>query len=64
VISELVAAIHEEREPLTDAGSGVRVLRILEAASTSLHLDGASVPVGDSVPESPAGLETLTEVTR
>jgi predicted dehydrogenase len=43
VVSELVASIHEGRRPLTDGGAGLRVLRILDAASQSLRAAGAPV---------------------
>jgi predicted dehydrogenase len=65
VVSELAAAICEDRQPLTDARAGLRVLRILEAASTSLNLDGASVPLPfdeDLVPAT--GLARAGEVDR
>ena len=41
VVEEFAASIQEHRPPLTDGSSGVRVLRILEAASTSLKDSGA-----------------------
>jgi predicted dehydrogenase len=43
VIREFAAAIREGRSPATDGGSGLRVLRILEAATRSLVRDGMSV---------------------
>src|SRR3954453_5453898 len=43
VISELVAGIRGEREPITDGASGLRVLQILEAADRSLVSDGSSI---------------------
>jgi predicted dehydrogenase len=43
VIREFAAAIREGRSPATDGGSGLRVLRILEAATRSLARDGMSV---------------------
>jgi predicted dehydrogenase len=46
VINELVAGVRGERVPRTDARAGLSVLKILEAASTSLELNGATVPVG------------------
>jgi predicted dehydrogenase len=46
VIAELVAAIREGRPAATDGKSGLRVLRILDAASTSLATAGALVPLG------------------
>jgi predicted dehydrogenase len=45
VIGELVASVREERAPRTDGRSGLRVLRVLEAASRSLARDGVAVPV-------------------
>jgi predicted dehydrogenase len=45
VITEFASAIHEEREPITGGQSGLRVLRILEAASASLRNGGVAVPV-------------------
>ncbi len=44
-VSEFLTSIEEHRSPLTDGASGMRVLRILDAASRSLELGGASVPV-------------------
>ncbi|MFJ2868768.1 Gfo/Idh/MocA family protein [Kitasatospora sp. NPDC087314] len=46
VMAEFAAAITERRAPLTDGRAGVRVLHLLEAASLSLELGGATVPVG------------------
>jgi predicted dehydrogenase len=43
VARELVAAIREKRAPMTDGESGVRVLRVLEAAHRSLAANGALV---------------------
>jgi predicted dehydrogenase len=45
VMTEFAAAIAEQRAPLTDGRSGLRVLAMLEAASTSLAEGGAFVPV-------------------
>ena len=45
VIREFVTAIRQQRPPLTDGESGVRVLRILEAAGQSLSEDGRLVPL-------------------
>ncbi|MGY1739544.1 MULTISPECIES: Gfo/Idh/MocA family protein [unclassified Blastococcus] len=45
MMSEFAAAISERRPPLTDGASGLRVLALLEAASTSLRRHGLSVPV-------------------
>ena len=47
VIAEFVESIREGRAPLTDGHAGLRVLRILEAASASLRRNGAAVPLGD-----------------
>ena len=47
VVEELAASIDEERPPLTDGSSGVRVLRILEAASTSLKESGTLAPLDE-----------------
>ena len=47
VIVEFVESIREGRPPLTDGHAGLRVLRILEAASTSLRQNGAAIPLGD-----------------
>jgi predicted dehydrogenase len=52
VIAELVAAIRERRPAATDGQSGLRVLRILEAASASLATAGALVPLGEYRPAS------------
>ncbi|MCD0483912.1 Gfo/Idh/MocA family oxidoreductase [Streptacidiphilus sp. ASG 303] len=46
VMAEFAAAVTEGRAPLTDGRAGVRVLRLLHAASRSLELGGATVPVG------------------
>ena len=43
VVSEFVASIRERRAPLTDGHAGLRVLKILEAASRSLSKGGAVV---------------------
>jgi predicted dehydrogenase len=45
VMVEFAAAIGEDRAPLTDGWSGLRVLAMLEAASISLQKDGMSVPI-------------------
>jgi predicted dehydrogenase len=49
VMAEFAASITERRAPLTDGRSGLRVLAMLEAASTSLVEGGAFIPVA-SVP--------------
>jgi hypothetical protein len=43
VIAELVASIRDRRAPLTDGHSGLRVLKILDAAATSLTRGGIAV---------------------
>ena len=45
VVAEFASAIAENRPPLTDARSGVRVLKLLEAASRSAENGGARVSV-------------------
>lgn len=45
VMAEFSAAISEGRRPLTDAESGLRVLKLLEAASRSVDSGGARIPV-------------------
>ncbi len=45
VVNELVAGVRGERVPQTDGRAGLAVLKILEAASISLDLSGATVPV-------------------
>jgi predicted dehydrogenase len=45
VMVEFADAIAEDRPPLTDGWAGLRVLALLEAASTSLAKDGQPVPV-------------------
>lgn len=45
MVAEFAAAIREDRPPRTDGRSGLRVLDILEAATHSLALDGAVVPL-------------------
>lgn len=45
VLAEFAASIAERREPLTGAASGVRVVRLLEAAEQSLRSDGHRVRV-------------------
>jgi predicted dehydrogenase len=47
VMAEFGAAISEHRRPLTDAGAGLRVLLLLEAASRSAQLDGARVQLSE-----------------
>jgi predicted dehydrogenase len=45
VLDEFAAAIAEHRPPLTDAGAGIRVLELLEAASLSADNGGSRIPV-------------------
>jgi len=47
VVDELVAAVREQRPALTSGDAGLRVLSILEAASTSLAEAGTLVPLED-----------------
>jgi predicted dehydrogenase len=49
VMAEFAGAIMENRSPLTDARSGLRVLALLEAASRSAESDGARVTVPPEV---------------
>jgi predicted dehydrogenase len=51
VVNELVASIREVREPITGARSGLRVLRILEAANLSLAQGGVAIRVTDDAEE-------------
>ncbi|HEX6519262.1 MAG TPA: Gfo/Idh/MocA family oxidoreductase [Streptosporangiaceae bacterium] len=44
-VAEFAAAITEHRAPLTDAKAGVRVLKLLEAASRSADNGGVRIPV-------------------
>ncbi|MFC4949021.1 Gfo/Idh/MocA family protein [Pseudonocardia sp. GCM10023141] len=55
VMVEFAASIAENRAPLTDGWSGLRVLAILEAASISLAKDGMSVPIRTVEGHSPSG---------
>jgi predicted dehydrogenase len=45
MVGEFAAAIAEERTPVTDGASGLRVLRILEAASQSMANGGVAIPL-------------------
>ena len=45
-VTEFAGAIRERRAPLTDGEAGLRVLRMLEAASESLGWGGTLVPLG------------------
>jgi predicted dehydrogenase len=47
VIREFVAAVDERREPLTGSRSGLRVLKILEAANRSLASGGTTIAIDD-----------------
>ena len=47
MMAEFAAAITEQRPPLTDGRSGLRVLAMLEAASESLRAGGVAVPLGE-----------------
>ncbi|MEW1954767.1 Gfo/Idh/MocA family oxidoreductase [Terrabacter sp. NPDC080008] len=51
MVGEFVASITERRAPVTDGWSGLRVMRVLEAAAKSLRRDGAFVSVGENVGE-------------
>jgi len=44
MVGELASSITEGRAPLTDGEAGLRVLRVLEAASSSLAGEGRLVP--------------------
>ncbi len=46
VVKEFADAIVEHRPPATDGHAGIRVLRILEATSSSLDQSGAAVALG------------------
>ena len=46
VVAEFRSSIIEGRRPLTDGQAGLRVLRILEAASKSLRSGGSTIPLG------------------
>lgn len=48
-VIEFVTAIRERRAPVTDGQAGLRVLRLLAAASRSLEVGGALVTPGDLV---------------
>jgi predicted dehydrogenase len=45
VLGEFASAIEEERTPLTDARAGIRVLKLLQAASRSAEDGGIRIPV-------------------
>jgi len=65
VVREFAAAVAEDRSPRTDGAAGLRVLRILEAASASLSAGGIFVdlPIGQPV-EKPCHDECPTEEER
>jgi predicted dehydrogenase len=66
VMVEFAASINDNRAPLTDGWSGLRVLALLEAASTSLAKDGMSVPVRevDVTGRKPANEDALSDASR
>jgi predicted dehydrogenase len=45
VVAEFATAVRDRRPPLTDGASGVRILNVLEAATASLAVNGALVPL-------------------
>jgi len=47
---EFVASINEQRAPLSDGYSGLRVVRLLEAAQRSIQQDGREVLLSPMVP--------------
>lgn len=47
VVGEFAASIREGRPPLTDGRAGVRILRVLEAASQSLRAQGVLIEMKD-----------------
>ncbi len=47
MVDEFAASIREDRAPLTDGHAGLRVLRLLAAATRSLDAGGAQVSPGD-----------------
>ncbi len=49
VMLEFTGAIRENRSPMTDGGAGLRVLRVLEAATESAHR-GTTVPLATQTP--------------
>jgi predicted dehydrogenase len=49
VMAEFSGAIAERRSPLTDAHAGLRVLRMLEAASLSADSGGTRIPIATEV---------------
>lgn len=55
-----IDAMRSRRAPLSDGPSGLRVLRVLEAASESLGSGGSPVPLGEEVPTSTEGMLSST----
>jgi predicted dehydrogenase len=49
VMAEFASSVTENRAPLTDGRSGLRVLALLEAASRSADCDGARITIPSSV---------------
>ena len=43
VCEEFLAAIREQRAPLTDGHAGIRVVRLLEGAQQSMNQGGAAI---------------------
>jgi predicted dehydrogenase len=56
VVAEFVGAVREDRQPLTDGWAGLRVLRLLEAASASLEAGGVMVALRDPSADQPRRL--------
>ncbi len=46
-VKHFIDCIHHHKKPITDGESGLRVVKILEAASLSMHLQGKVVPLSD-----------------
>ncbi len=56
MVREFASAIREKRPSVTDGAGGLRVLRVLEASTTSLHDGGRMVAVaGDGPPKTGPG---------
>jgi predicted dehydrogenase len=51
MVEEFAGSIREGRAPRTDGGAGVRVMKVLEAASKSLASGGALIPLDSNVRE-------------
>jgi predicted dehydrogenase len=45
MVEEFAASIREERSPRTDGEAGLRILKVLEAAGTSMQENGSLVPL-------------------